>query len=151
VSGCQARPNRNTNFSLRAEIDTDLKAYVKDFGAIAKSGSEVIEGTFASPCFGSWTFTSESNLDLLPERTFIPWLPHLYGAVRPVVTSVGCGKFEGAFEFTPGEGQDDRFGVLYGYPFTVQVEDDEIHISGLSALGPEAKATDPPGVFCRVP
>lgn len=83
----------------------------------------------------------------------MPWLPHLYGNVRLLVTSQGEGRFDGCLEWTPGEEQDPSWGKRHGFPFTVEVVEeaggDELRLRGMDWLS-SVSTNAPPLVFHRV-
>lgn len=110
-----------------------------------------LTGTFHHPSFGTWVFDESSNLTVMPRGTDdnTPWLDHLYGDSRQVVVHVGGGKYKGALEWTPGEGQDKHWDKLYGFSFDLEETAEGIGVSGLDAFSAEDYAA-PPAVFRRV-
>lgn len=121
--------------------------------SVAPVDSVQLIGTFLSPAFGTMTFDASSNLPIRPacNITSIPWFPWLYGSIRPVVTSVGDGKFEACLEWKPDPDQDQSWGeVVYGWPFLVELKDGEIMVYGFGISFPGMRFNVPPAVFTRV-
>lgn len=107
-------------------------------------------GSFHSSAHGTWTFDESSNVSVRPECTMIPWLPHAYGKTRPIVTSIGQGKYAGCLEYTPGDEQDRRYGILHGYPFTIEEVPEGISVKGFQPPANDPEGRDPPAVFHRL-
>lgn len=124
--------------------------------ALRGSGDEKLIGNFYSPTFGSLTFTDDCTVDTRPFGNMMnmPWLPHLYGDVRPLITSMGGGRFEGCLEWTAGAEQEQCWGRQYGYPFRLEVvsvdsEEEEIRVWGMAWLE-SGSEEGPPAVYRRV-
>lgn len=130
---------------------TTHKLAVQECSAVTGTGNEQLVGTFHSSSFGILEFTDDCNVPTRPSgrRRNIPWLPHMYGQVRQLITSMGGSKFEGCLGWTPGEGQEQCWGEQYGYPFSVEVVRsgaqgaEEIKVSGMSWMvdGSDGPAT----------
>lgn len=76
-----------------------MQRYIHHFAPVhGRQGEDLLLGTYTSPAFGEWTFDRSSNLQTRPGCAIIPTLGRNYGSVRPVVTAVGGGTFEGYIE-----------------------------------------------------
>lgn len=84
--------------------------------------------------------------------TTIPWLPHLYGETRFVVTGIARSEYAGCLELDPTHINCHAKGSLYGYPFDLEVHDggQEIRIRGLSGTDMKDRIDDPPAIFRRI-
>jgi hypothetical protein len=138
---------------LDQERDAAMKRYIHHFAPVKgdPSGGELI-GTYTSPAYGDWSFDHSSNLPTRPECAAIPWLGAFYGSVRPVVTAVGGGKYEGCIEwkgpvvYSDGQGETVER-VSYGMPFVAEVKGDELRVYHFHEAGGPRSVNDPVLVF----
>lgn len=125
-----------------------------DHPAVQATATEKILGTFSSPSFGTLVFDESSNIPKRPACNLFdsPWMAHLYGKVKCLITSVGEGKFQGCIEWKSALDQDQSGGeVVYGWPFVIQAKgEDEIEVFGMGIGLPRTMFAVPPAVFTRV-
>lgn len=145
---------------IRVERDVEVKRLVQQFSHFQGTGLESLIGQFTSPAYGTLTFDLAANVPMRPECTDLPWLPFLYGPIRPIVTSLGGGQFEGCFEwrgrarFLPGASdvqacaEDEVF--QYGLPFGAELRGNVLVVSPFGEWGGVKANNGPEITFSRV-
>lgn len=153
----------DTDQWLRIKIDrqTEIKGLVQQFNPIQGTGLESLIGQFTSPAYGTLAFDLAANVPKRPGCTDLPWLPYLYGAIRPIVTSMGGGQFEGCFEwrgrarFLPAPSDalvkaEEEEVVQYGLPFGAELRGDILVVSPFGEWGGGKADNDPDITFSRL-
>lgn len=146
---------------IRVDRQTEIKRLVQQFNPIQGTGIESLIGQFTSPAYGTLTFDLVANVPKRPECTDLPWLPFLYGPIRPIVSSMGHDKWEGCFEwrgrarFLSGpsdvQGNAEEEEVLQsGLPFGVELRGDVLVVSPFGEWGGGKADNDPEITFSKV-
>ncbi|WVF67392.1 hypothetical protein IAT40_002148 [Kwoniella sp. CBS 6097] len=134
----------------RIAEETDIKDARQTTGmsSFRAKGSSPLIGIYTCPSLFTFHLDKSNNVDLLPECEVLPYLPQLYGELRPLVAYAGDGKYRGCMEWTYKSKQ------YFGVPFRAELIDiddsQQIKVFGLSGHGSRIDPDSCPAIYNRI-